>query len=130
MLIATITALYLLFGGGAQWWSAEIKALDKAVKAAELAPEREQQARDVVGVMKQLSDIRSDQAKAVAGEIAEMMEDHGFDGRDMEQRLNLYRTDSKAFYGQMIEARFALKEALTEEEWVAVWTATHAATDD
>jgi len=123
VIIATVTALYILFGGGSGWWATEIKALEKSVKAIEMSEPAREEALEVVDYMSDLSSVRTDQSKAVSKELEKLLESYDGDSASIARQLKFYREDSRAFYSQMVQARFQLKENFTAEQWEALFPA-------
>jgi len=125
MIIATVTALYLIFGGG-NWWVSEIKSVEKIAKQVLPADERRDAVLDAFDEMKDLAKARGKVQKETADVLAEVIEDHGSDEAVLREILSGYRSDTVVFYQTLAAQRMALKEQLTEQEWAEIYEAVAA----
>jgi len=125
MIIATITVLFLMFGGG-NWWVSEIKSVEKEVKQVLPDDERRESVLAALDVMKDTAKARGKAQKDTQKRLDELLEDHGSDESELRAILDEYRLGSVEFYQQLAEQRMALTEQVSEDEWSAVTEALAA----
>ncbi|HTT37141.1 MAG TPA: hypothetical protein VMH32_05680 [Burkholderiales bacterium] len=122
MLIATLTALYLLF-----WSSSSAPLLsnldqtEKLIKANVENDARRERALQIVGRMKDVHKAYWTQRGTVSKSLAALLETRATQPSALEAALNPLLADSDRMRDQLVDLRFQLKSVLTASEWAAVF---------
>ena len=126
MLIALLTAFFLLMGGGAGVMGgaltpAAVKQIGKQVEVAVTDPARAEAAAETVAELK--TEIKAfEKTFARSGkELTKLYKDHSRDAGQMLAVLDALNTDWEATQQRGIDLLFELKKSLTKEEWAAVF---------
>ena len=122
MLIATLTALYLLF-----WSSSSAPLLsnldqtEKLINANVTDDARRERALQIVGRMKDAHKAYWTQRGQVSKSLAALLETRATQQAALESALNPLLADSNSMRDQLVDLRFQLKSVLTANEWTAVF---------
>ena len=122
MIIATVTALILIFGGGA-WWGTQLKSAEDNIKEY-LADGPERDA--ALEINKAMRDIAKGQAKLAGNhgkELEKLLADPTAREADIEPLLRGFRDNTLAFYRDILDQRAQLKSHISREDWQKVFPA-------
>jgi len=126
MIIALLTAMYVLLGGaagvtGGALNPAAVKQIGKQVEVAVTDPARAEAAAETLGELK--TEIKAfEKAFSKSGkELTKLYKDHEADADQMLAVLDELGSDWEATQQRAIDLRFDLKKSLTEEEWAEVF---------
>ena len=126
MIIALLTALYLLLGGGANVMGgaltpAAVKQISKLVEVAVTDPARAEAAAETLAELKtEIKDFEKAFKKS-GKELTNLYKDHEADADQMLAVLEELGSDWEATQHRALDLRFDLKKSLTEEEWAEVF---------
>lgn len=117
MLIATITALVLLLGGGGTF------AFDALMDSFEAAISDDARLDQIEVILEAADDDLESFRDRISGDWADRVEDiHGNYHATREQYHEIFAeidTERAALQQRLIDRRFAIKKLLTAEEWAA-----------
>ena len=126
MIIALLTAMYLLLGGGADVMGgaltpAAVKQIGKQVEVAVTDPTRAEAAAETLAELK--TEIKAfEKTFSKSGkELTKLYKDHEADADQMLAVLEELDSDWEVTQQRAIDLRFDLKKSLTEKEWAEVF---------
>lgn len=122
MIIAAITALFLMFGSG-NWWTNDIESVEKVVKQTLPVGEQRESVLATLNAQKDAVEAEGKAQKKAEERFREVLEDHGGDEAELRKLLSEYRSDSVGFFRELAKQRMALKQELTEEQWRKIYGA-------
>lgn len=122
MLIATFTALYLLYwSSGSVRLMANLDQTEKHIKANVADGARREQALQIVGRMKDANKAYWAQREKAAKSLAALIGKRATQSATLEAALNPLLADDNTTREQLVDLRFQLKSVLTAREWAAVF---------
>lgn len=125
MIIATLTALILLFGGGGSLGALyDLNALDQRVKSEVTDKDRRKAARAIVKTMKDSAKRHQNVIKTTSEELNASLSAFTQDTPGLDEAWSAYRARMAEFHAEAIEQRFALKEHVTRDEWARIFAVT------
>ncbi len=120
MIVATVAAILLIFGGGT-WWSGQIDEISKMVKQEVADGDTKDQALETLKTMQAAAKAKQKEEKEISAELQDLLQDPVSDADVLKSVLARYRRNTSKFYRKMGDGRFALKSRLTREEWERVF---------
>jgi hypothetical protein len=117
MLIALLTML-LLGGGGADGPMPE--GFTKYAKEVVAEQSRQEQIKDVVKAMTDISKTYAKEAGQMAKEAYELNRDYNATPSQLEEAIDRYRARRGQLESDLVVERLKLRELLTREEWTEV----------
>ena len=121
MIIALVTALLLVSGGGAAGYLYDLNALEKNVKTEVTDPDRKSAAVDVV---KQMQDLDKNYRKSLS-DFADDLAARDPDAILTEQQVNEvvapFAEEVEAYQQGVIDKRFELRDQVNREEWAGLF---------
>jgi hypothetical protein len=118
MLAALITILFLS-GGASTGLLYDFGDVKKMVKTHIAEEERKDAALDVVKEFKRRAKAQRKQMKASTKQIQEVLTPSTASDNELASLGQRYIEDSRAYYSDLLDLRFKLKEQFTREEWAA-----------
>jgi hypothetical protein len=118
MLAALITILFLS-GGASTGLLYDFGDVKKMVKTQIAEEERKDAALDVVKEFKRRAKAQRKQMKASTKQIQEVLTPSTASDNELASLGQRYIEDSRAYYSDLLDLRFKLKEQFTREEWAA-----------
>ena len=123
MLIALVTALLLMTGGGVAGYIYDLNGLEKTVKSEVQDDTRKDAAVDIVKSMQ-------DRDKEFRNTLTDYIEslDKQFQGRTLSEAevndiIGTYTEKVTDYQDDMIDSRFALREQVSRDEWAVIFAA-------
>ena len=123
MLIATFTALYLLFWASSSGSTdPNLEHMATLIKSNVEDKTRREQALQIVAHMQDVNKAHSALREKVANSLAKLIGNRTTPPAAIEDALNPLIADDKTTREQILDLRFQLKSVLTAKEWGAVFT--------
>ncbi len=121
MVIATLAALFLLFGGSKMPFSQSLDVTTKQVKACVQDPARRERALAVIKQMEEVGKADQKERKAFEKTLGEIGARRGATMEEFRAANAGFEPQETAAVERSFALRFQLKEALTREEWGKVF---------
>lgn len=123
MLIVLVAAYFLASGGGATYFGAGIEVLEKRIASIVSESSRQEAALNIIGTLDDDTEVAN---KSIAAQMKKLKDVHG----DYEASVEDYHTvldgleaDLDHCFEASLDARKALRQSVTPEEWVELFSA-------
>lgn len=117
MLAALITFLLLSGGGGTAGLLYDTSEVKKDVKAYVIADERKKAALSIVERWKSRIKEQNKLLKSWSSELDDTLAIYSENDAAVDAAWSAYFQQTEAFYAELSEMRFELKDQVTQEEW-------------
>jgi len=122
MLIATLTALYLLFWSSSSTpLMSNLDQVEKRIKANVEDAARREQALQIVDRMEDANKAYWTQREKAAKSLAALIGNRATQPPALKSALDPLLADASRVRAQLVDLRFQLKSVLTANEWAAVF---------
>lgn len=120
-MLATLITILLLSGGASSGFLYDFGDMKKLVKTYVADDQRKDAALGVVKEFKARGKAENKQLKAMIKQFDGALEDTATADSDLTALGAEVLDNSRAYYGDLLDLRFRLKEQFTREEWTAAY---------
>ena len=129
MLIATITALVMIFGGS-QWFDSVFADEEERIKTVLPSGDVRDDALDIVSTMRDAAEAQTKLANQNSAELNELFMVQQADEIAVQAVLDANRASTLTFQRELIAQRSKLRQILSREQWQVLYGSKRAELND